>query len=117
MGSSAGSSVLRSKFNAVNSNNTNNSNTKSSHSKPKASSSLGVNSPLTYDLKNNFNQIYQMSRMQSTSSVGSGSVSGVAHQSGSDLVNSASSLKKNGAKRDQGMEMMNFFFVVKFPCP
>jgi hypothetical protein len=110
MGSSAGSSVLRSKFNALNSNsNNNNSNSKSSHSKPKTSSSLGVNSPLSYDLKNNFNQMYQMSRMQSTSSVGSGSVSGVAHQNNSDLVNSAGSLRKNGGKRDQGMEMMKFF--------
>ena len=114
MGSSAGSSVLRSKFNALNSNNNNNnnnSNTKSSHSKPKTSSSLGVNSPLSYDLKNNFNQIYQMSRMQSTSSVGSGSVSGVAHQSSSDLVNSVSSLRKNGAKRDQGMEMIKKILI------
>ena len=74
MGSSAGSSVLRSKLNGVNSAGGN----KHSHGggggkQPKTSSSLGVNSPLSYDLKNNFNQIYQMSRMQSTSSVGSAS--------------------------------------------
>lgn len=114
MGSSAGSSALRSKFPSVSGQQPHHVQRNNSHGKSqtatttghKTSSSLGVNSPLSYDIKNNFNQIYQMARLQSSGSVGStgGSVSGCsgrANPNNSELLSSSNSNRKAN-KRDQG---------------
>ena len=108
MASSAGSSAFRPKFPGKN------SYTNSGHkSSSKPSSSLGVNSPLSYDIKN-LNQIYQMSRLQSSSSRGSGSGSGstggVNYNNGNDVMSSS----RKTHKRDQSNSNLITFSNLKY---